>query len=72
MKYEGIKEVQNTAYESNAVVRKRIKKKGSKVLTLVMFQTAIVLVFFAALLMVNILGVDSKIFDVIKAGFALN
>lgn len=71
MKYEGIREIQSQAYESNAVIRKKIKKKGSKVLTLVMFQVGIVLIFFACLLLVNLLGVENEVFETIKEGFEL-
>ncbi len=72
MEYIGIKEIRSEGYENNSIIRKRIKKKGSKILTLVMFQVAVVLVFFGALLLVNILGVQSVILDTIKSAFALN
>ena len=71
MKYEGIKEIHSEPYESDIVIRKKIIKKGSKILTLILFQVGIVLAFFVALLLVNVLGVDNKIFDVIKEGFAI-
>ncbi len=71
MKYAGIKEVVCVGYDSNAVIRKRIKKKGSRLLSLVMFQVGMVLLFFACLLLVNFLGVDSEVFDAVKSGFGL-
>jgi hypothetical protein len=71
MKYEGIKEIQSIAYDSQTIVRKRIKKKSSRILTLVMFQIGIVLIFFACLLLVNLVGIDNKVFDAVKAGFGL-
>jgi hypothetical protein len=32
MKYEGIKEIQSISYDSQTIVRKRIKKKSSRIL----------------------------------------
>ncbi len=71
MKYEGIKEINSEAYENTVVFRQKITRKGSKILTLLIFQVGVVLAFFAALLLVNLLGLDNKVFDVIKEGFSL-
>ena len=71
MKYEGIKEIQSVGYDSHTVIRKKIKKRSSRLLTLVMFQVGVVLLFFACLLLVNFLGFDNEIFDAVKSDFGL-